>query len=124
MPETVLLIEDSPTQALRMRIGLEQKGLKVVIINESTKALAAAKENAPDVVLSDVRMPGMDGFDLCKAIRAEGDLAGLPVVLTSATVNPSDEAKAQEAGGQGFVEKGLDAGALAALLRDVIAKGV
>jgi len=124
VPETVLLIEDSPTQALRMRIGLEQKGLKVVIINESTKALAAAKENAPDVVLSDVRMPGMDGFDLCKAIRAEGDLAGLPVVLTSATVNPSDEAKAQEAGGQGFVEKGLDAGALAALLRDVIAKGV
>jgi len=124
VPETVLLIEDSPTQALRMRIGLEQKGLKVVIINESSKAIAAAKENAPDVVLSDVRMPGMDGFDLCKAIRADGELAALPVVLTSATVNPSDEAKAQEAGGQGFVEKGLDAAALAALLRDVIAKGV
>mgnify|MGYP001362381748 FL=1 len=124
MSETVLLIEDSPTQALRIRIGLEQKGLKVLIVNQSTAAIETAKENTPDVVLSDVRMPGMDGFDLCKAIRADSELSKLPVVLTSATVNPSDEEKAFEAGGQAFIEKGLDTGKLADLLRDVIAKGV
>ena len=107
-----------------MRIGLEQKGLKVLIINESPQAISAAKEQGPDVILSDVRMPGMDGFDLCRAVRADADLSGLPVVLTSATVNPSDEEKAAEAGAQRFIEKGLAPGDLADLLRDVIAKGV
>jgi len=121
MPK-VLIIEDSPTQALRERIALESQGFEVAVVNDSRQAIEAAKAESPDVVLSDVRMPGLDGFQLTQAIRADPAVSGTAIVLNSATVNEEeDKALALELGAQAYIEKGLAPDALASALNSAIA---
>lgn len=120
MPK-VLIVEDSPTQALRERITLESQGFDVSIVNDSRQAVATAARERPDVVLSDVRMPGLDGFQLTEAFRADPAVADVAIVLTSATVNEEeDRALALTLGAQDYIEKGLAPEALAAVLNAAI----
>ncbi len=118
MAEKVLIVEDSPTQALRTRIALESQGFQVVIVNDSKDALGTAKSEKPDIVFSDVRMPGLDGFQLLQALRADAETGALPVVLASATVNDEEDKEyALENGASDYVEKGLAPADLAGVLR-------
>jgi CheY-like chemotaxis protein len=120
----VLIVEDSPTQGLRLRIALEAQGFEVLIVNDSREAIDLAKTENPDVVLSDVRMPGLDGFQLTEAFRGDPEVATTAIVLTSATVNEDeDKALAITLGAQGYIEKGLAPDALAQILRGAIAGG-
>jgi twitching motility two-component system response regulator PilH len=120
MPK-VLIVEDSPTQALRTRIVLEAQGFDVTIVNDSREAIETAKAERPDVVLSDVRMPGLDGFQLTEAFRADPAVADTAIVLNSATVNEDeDKALALTLGAQNYIEKGLAPDALATALNSAI----
>jgi twitching motility two-component system response regulator PilH len=120
MPK-VLIVEDSPTQALRERIALESLGFEVAVVNDSRQAVEAAKTESPDVVLSDVRMPGLDGFQLTQAMRADPAMSRTAIVLNSATVNEEeDKALALELGAQDYIEKGLAPDALASALTSAI----
>jgi twitching motility two-component system response regulator PilH len=121
----VLIVEDSPTQALRTRMLLESQGFQVTIITESRQAIETAKAESPDVVLSDVRMPGLDGFQLTEAFRADPDVAHIAIVLHSATVHEDeDKALALTLGAQDYLEKGLAPAALADALRSAISSAV
>ncbi len=120
MPK-VLIVEDSPTQALRTRIALESQGFEVSIVNDSRQAVDQAKSEQPDVVLSDVRMPGLDGFQLTEAFRADPSVGGVAIVLNSATVNEDeDKALALKLGAQDYIDKGLAPDALASALNSAI----
>ena len=82
-----------------------------------------AKEEQPDVVLSDVRMPGLDGFQLTEAFRADPALGGTAIVLNSATVNEDeDKALALKLGAQDYIDKGLAPDALASALNSAISR--
>jgi CheY-like chemotaxis protein len=121
MSPKVLIVEDSPTQALRTRIALESQGFEVVIVNESRQALPTAKNEKPDVVLSDVRMPGLDGFQLTESFRQDPEIGSTAIVLNSATVNEDeDKALALKLGAQDYVDKGLAPDALAQTLNNAI----
>lgn len=121
MAETVLIIEDSPTQALRMQIALQSQGFSVAIVNQSKEAFDQAKSSPPDVILSDVRMPGMNGFELAQAFHQDPDLASIPVLLTSATATEEeDRLEAERSGARALVEKGMEPAELADLLHSVI----
>jgi twitching motility two-component system response regulator PilH len=120
MPK-VLIVEDSPTQALRTRIALESQGFDVSIVNDSRQAVDTAKSERPDVVLSDVRMPGLDGFQLTEAFRADPEVSATAIVLNSATVNEEeDKALALKLGAQDYIDKGLAPDALASALNSAI----
>jgi twitching motility two-component system response regulator PilH len=122
MPK-VLIVEDSPTQALRTRIALESQGFEVSIVNDSRQALDTAKAEQPDVILSDVRMPGLDGFQLTEAFRADPAVAATAIVLNSATVNEEeDKALALKLGAQDYIDKGLAPDALATALNSAIGR--
>jgi twitching motility two-component system response regulator PilH len=122
MPK-VLIVEDSPTQALRTRIALESQGFEVSIVNDSRQALDTAKAEQPDVILSDVRMPGLDGFQLTEAFRADPVVAATAIVLNSATVNEEeDKALALKLGAQDYIDKGLAPDALASALTTAIGR--
>jgi two-component system cell cycle sensor histidine kinase/response regulator CckA len=82
--KTVLLAEDDPMQRRLARLALVTAGFSVVVAEDGAAALRLAREHKPDVILSDVLMPGLDGFALCRAIRSDGQLSGVPVVLMSA----------------------------------------
>jgi CheY-like chemotaxis protein len=120
MPK-VLIVEDSPTQALRTRIVLESQGFEVTVVGDSRQAIETAKADPPDVVLSDVRMPGLDGFQLTEAFRADPAVAATAIVLHSATVNEEeDKALALTLGAQNYLDKNLPPAALAAALTAAI----
>ena len=124
MAESILIIEDSPTQALRMQIALQSQGFAVEIANQSKEAFEQAKSNPPDVVLSDVRMPGRNGFELAPASQQDATLKAVPVLLTSATATEEeDKIEAERSGAKGLVEKGMDPAALAEALRSAIQGG-
>ena len=100
----ILLVEDSPTQAVFTRAALEAAGHTVEVARNGRAGLAAAQGSRFDLVVTDVRMPLMDGFELCKALKKE--FAGaLPVILLTSVTDTQDVARTLEAGADNFVGK-------------------
>ncbi len=79
--KTVLVIEDSPTQALRLQAVLEQEGLKVLCAFNGHAGLSMAQQYAPDVIVLDIEMPGMNGFEACKRLKNNAKTAEIPIVM-------------------------------------------
>ena len=77
----VLVAEDSPTQAQELELGLVSEGYEVTLCADGDSALAHLAENAFDIVLSDVQMPGMTGYELCRSIKAHPQRSDVPVIL-------------------------------------------
>jgi two-component system, cell cycle sensor histidine kinase and response regulator CckA len=81
---TVLVVDDRPVNRDLVRTLLSYRGHRVVEASEGTQALELARADPPDLVITDVLMPGMDGCELVRAMRADPDLAGVPVVFYTA----------------------------------------
>ena len=118
---TVLAVDDSPTQCAQLRFTLEEAGYEVVTATNGQDALAAARAMRVDIVVSDVVMPGLDGFGLCEAIRGDHRIGDLPVVLLTAMTDPMDVLRALEVGADGFVRKPYDPPQLVARVQAVLA---
>ena len=103
---TILLVDDDPTQRKLGQLALANAGLKVILAEDGEAAVRLAKQCEPDGILSDVLMPGMDGFAVCKAIRADPALARVPIVLMSAHyVEDEDRALAARFGATRYVSR-------------------
>jgi len=103
--ETILVIEDSPTQAEHLRYILEKQGYHVAIAGNGPKALALLPTLHPALAISDIIMPGMDGYELCRLIKTECDERELPVILLTALSDPHDVIKGLECGADAFISK-------------------
>ena len=86
----VLVVEDEPTQRLKLAGILSQAGYGVDVASNGVEALASAQINPPHLVLSDIEMPGMDGYELCQRIRADPRLRGTKVVLLTSHSDVAD----------------------------------
>ena len=117
----VLVVEDSATQLEALRFVLEEQGFSIVAATSGEEALAAAAGNTLDLVISDIVMPGMDGYALCKALRADGKLCRVPIILLTALSSPEDIIQALECGANGFLSKPYDDELLVAEVRRVLA---
>jgi PAS domain S-box-containing protein len=109
---TVLLADDDPTQRKLAQIVLSSAGFDVTVADDGESALRLAMERKPDVIVSDVLMPQMDGFALSKLIRSDPNLAGVPIVLMSAYyLEDADRELAARFGASRFVSRteGFDA---------------
>ncbi|MDQ3785535.1 MAG: response regulator [Actinomycetota bacterium] len=119
----VLLVEDSPTQAMQTRLTLESQGFTVSLAANGVEALAQARNEPPDVIMSDILMPVMDGFTLVREVRDDPSLSKTPVVLHTATFSAvEDRDFALEIGADAFSEKGMASEVLGQLLRKVIGR--
>jgi len=101
----VLIVEDSPTQAEVLRNVLETKGYQVRLAGDGHTALASLREQKPALVITDIVMPGMDGYALCAAIKADDDLRELPVILLTSLSEPQDIIRSLECGADNFLRK-------------------
>jgi len=110
-PPRILLVDDSETQLERGRRLLVAAGYLVETAPDGAVALARMQEGGIDAVLSDFEMPGMDGFELVRALRSDSTLAGTPVVVWSASGGNELFATAREAGADAFFMKGPEANA-------------
>lgn len=108
--KSVLIVEDSRTQALRLRFFLEGEGFAVSVAHDGGNALSMVRsaENLPDVIISDIVMPDMDGFSLCKALRTEARMRRVPVIMLTALSEPEHIVRGLECGANAFITKPCD----------------
>ncbi|MFK2875701.1 response regulator [Rhodanobacter hydrolyticus] len=104
----ILVAEDSSTQALSLQYLLEQQGYRVTICQNGRLALAEAKRHKPDLIISDIVMPEMDGYGLCRAVKSDADLNDVPFLLVTTLSNPEDVLSGLEAGADSFILKPYD----------------
>lgn len=116
----ILIVEDSLTQAVRLRYILEHEGYHVLVANNGVEALGALRQATPAMVISDIMMPEMDGFELCRRIKADERLMDIPVVLLTALNDPEDVFKALQAGADNFITKPYESLTLLDNLRRIL----
>src|SRR5438132_1528009 len=107
MAKNILLVDDDPFILMAVEKFLKTKGLKVMSMTDPEKAYFWAEQNKPDLVISDVAMPGVDGFTLIRNLRDNKTTHNIPLVMLTATDRIAD------------VEKGFASGAKAYILKPV-----
>jgi signal transduction histidine kinase len=117
----VLVVEDSPTQAGLLRMILEAEGFAVELTGDGPSALRRLAGSAFDLVVSDVLMPGLTGFELCRKIKTDPALCEIPVVLVTTLREPLEIVQALEAGADSFIRKPYEPDALVTRLRSLLA---
>jgi PAS domain S-box-containing protein len=118
---SVLVVDDDPVQRKLTRVQLEQRGYRVTAVASASAALRAARRVSPDAIVSDVLMPGVDGFQLCLEVRSDPDLAGVPVVLVSNHYDADEDVKlAREAGASSLVGRTPEHDQIAKALADAL----
>jgi signal transduction histidine kinase len=120
-PATVLIAEDSLTQALRLQNTLERHGFTVTAARNGRLALDALGTFRPALVISDVQMPEMDGYELCRRVKADPALRDIPFILLTSLSAPQDIIHGLECGADNFVVKPYDEDFLLARIRTVLA---
>jgi signal transduction histidine kinase/DNA-binding response OmpR family regulator len=104
----VLIVEDSPTQAEQLRQLLEHDGFSVEVARNGAEGLRSAQNKRPDIVISDIVMPEMDGYAFCTAFKANDALKDIPVMLVTTLADPREVIRALECGADNFVTKPYD----------------
>ncbi len=104
-PVKILIAEDSPTQATRLRYMLEDQGYKVITTRNGREALKTLATDHPTVVITDINMPEMDGYELCRRIRSAPEFSHVPVILLTSLSDPEDVFRGLECGADNFVTK-------------------
>ncbi len=104
----VLVVEDEEINRKLLRDLLEGQGHQVTEAENGEQGLQKVKENPPDVILLDVMMPGMDGFEVCRRLKADPETAPIPVLLVTALTERSDRLTGIEAGANDVISKPVD----------------
>ena len=118
----ILVVEDSPTQARLLRLILEAEGFTVDVCGDGQSGLTRLAEESFDLVVSDVLMQGLTGFELCRTIKADPALSDIPVVLVTTLREPQEIVQALEVGADSFIRKPYDPDALVGRLRSLLAQ--
>lgn len=105
----ILVVEDNRTQAESLKYILEKGGHEVEIASDGPQGLLAVERKRPDLILTDVIMEPMDGYELCRLIKGDPKTCDIPVILVTYLYNPSDVIKALEYGADNFIIKPYDA---------------
>jgi DNA-binding response OmpR family regulator len=102
----ILVIEDDPDIALSLRVKLERDGgFAVVTAHDGAAGLRLAVDRPPDLVLLDVNLPGMDGFEVCRQLRKEPATASTPVIMLTARIGESDRVAGLDLGADDYITK-------------------
>ncbi|MTV40011.1 hybrid sensor histidine kinase/response regulator [Duganella radicis] len=101
----ILIVEDSPTQAERLRRLIQSMRYGARVAPNGKLALEAIRERKPHLVLSDIVMPEMDGYALCRAIKTDNELRDIPVILVTSLMDPKDIIRGIECGADNFIRK-------------------
>ncbi len=116
----ILIVEDSPTQALKLQHILKRHGWRVTVTRNGREALGVLEMQTPALVLSETLMPEMDGYALCREIKAQDHLQQVAVVLLNSFADPQGVQKAIDCKADSWIAKPYDDAALISLLDTVL----
>lgn len=102
---TVLLVEDSPTQQEMIAGILQSKGLNVALANDGVEALEKIQANSPDLVVLDIIMPRMNGYEVCRHIKSNPKTKNIPVIMCSSKSEEFDRYWGMKQGADAYISK-------------------
>ncbi|MBN1288244.1 MAG: response regulator [Actinobacteria bacterium] len=108
MPKTVLIVEDVEDISNILSMRLEMYGYEYILAQNGREGLAKMRENKPDLVLLDIRMPGLTGYDLLNAVSTDDEIRHIPVIMCTASAGAEAEEKCIELGAKYFITKPFD----------------
>jgi two-component system response regulator MtrA len=114
MTSRILVVDDDSSLAEMLTIVLQGEGFETAVVGDGTGALPAVRDQSPDLVLLDLMLPGMNGIDVCRAIRAE---SGVPVVMLTAKTDTVDVVLGLESGADDYIVKPFKPKELVARMR-------
>jgi DNA-binding response OmpR family regulator len=114
----ILVVDDEPEMRDMLRMGLIEH--KVFLASNGIEALLQAARYKPDLILLDIKMPGMDGFEACRRLRADSTLASIPVIFATSQDTLSDKLEGFDAGADDYVIKPFDLTELQLRIRAVL----
>ena len=117
MNETILVVDDEPKIVKLARDYLEMNGFQVKSAGDGVTALAMARRDKPNLIVLDLMLPGMDGLDVCRALRRESDV---PIIMLTARSEESDQLIGLELGADDYITKPFSPRALVARVRAVL----
>lgn len=117
MQERILVVDDEPKIVKLARDYLEKSGFQVLSAGDGQTALALARRERPDLVVLDLMLPGMDGWDVCRTLRRESDV---PIIMLTAHAEESDQIVGLELGADDYITKPFSPRALVARVRALL----
>jgi two-component system cell cycle response regulator DivK len=108
MGKKALLVEDNENNRYLLTLLLNHAGLEVVTAENGRSGLELARSEHPDVILMDIQMPQMDGYEVAACLKSDIELAHIPIIGVSSFAMPGDREKAMKMGFAGYIEKPVD----------------
>lgn len=112
LPDTLLIAEDDPLLMPLLKATFRTSGFRVITAGTGTQALHLARTERPDLMLLDVGLPEMNGYEVCQAIKADPETAAIRVVMLTARAGLADQRLAAEAGAETYLTKPFSPAAL------------
>jgi CheY-like chemotaxis protein len=120
-PASVLVVDDDPSLRLICRFNLEAAGMAVREAPDGASAIAIATAEPPDAIILDVMMPGLDGWEVARALRAHPATRTTPIVFVTARMSDHDRERGVELAAAAYVSKPFDPSALTDLIERLVA---
>jgi two-component system, cell cycle response regulator DivK len=105
MNKTILVVEDQEDNRQILRDLLASAGLRMIEAHDGEQALAMARSDRPDLILMDIQLPLVDGYEATRSIKRDPELKHIPIIAVTSYALSGDETKAREAGCDGYVAK-------------------
>lgn len=122
LTKRILLVDDSATALFRTTVALRATPHKLITARNGREAVNKALEDRPDLVILDVEMPEMDGFEVCRRLRTLALTRDVPIVMLTSRCEEGHEAQGFESGCDAYLTKPVDSGKLLATVRNLLAR--
>lgn len=120
MAKRILVADDEDDVKVVVQLFLESKGYEILTAYDGLDALDKARKEHPDLILLDLMMPVLDGFDVCKKLKAHPETASIPVVMLSASAQAESKQRGLEAGAVDYIIKPFQPEALDKLIHEIL----
>jgi DNA-binding response OmpR family regulator len=121
MAKKILIVDDEPNIVISLEFLMKKEGFEVAVANDGDEALAMVASFNPDMLLLDVMMPKKSGFEVCEALRADSQRAGLKIVMLTAKGRDTEMAKGLAIGADAYVTKPFSTKELVDKVKEILA---
>jgi DNA-binding response OmpR family regulator len=118
-PSILIVDDDATTRKIVSRV-LQREGYAVLVARNSSEAFSSIREHHPDLVILDVVLPGMDGYEICHHLRTEESLAGLSILMFTARNLPADQRRGFSVGADDYLTKPINSADLVSRIRSML----
>jgi len=120
--KTILIVDDERMLVDMIKLRLEAAGYDIRVAYDGEEALRKTRSAKPDLVILDIMMPKMDGYEVCRRLKKDPEYAKIPVIMLSAKAQEADKAMGEEAGARAYIAKPFEPGVLLDEIKEALAK--